>query len=88
MAEKHLFSQSDEPNLKLDSIGEILAKKIINKLPPPYLHVEDEKELIGKSFIISTCLSYYESRDLDSIAQKLYKEKVKEDKKLWGKDYK
>ncbi|MCU7614116.1 hypothetical protein N0B16_06670 [Chryseobacterium sp. GMJ5] len=39
----------------------------------------------GKNSIISTCLSYYESKELASIAQKLYKQKVKEDKKIWRK---
>lgn len=61
MDKKDLFSPSDNPNLKLDSIQTSLAKKIFNNIPPPYLHVEDEKELIGKNFIISTCLSYYDS---------------------------
>ncbi|MGC4129388.1 MAG: hypothetical protein QM564_07465 [Bergeyella sp.] len=89
MAQKDLFSPSDDdPDLKIDSIQNILAKKIMSSIPPPYIHLEDEKMLESKNFIISTCLSYYESRDLDSIAKKMYKEKVKQDKKIWGKDYK
>ena len=86
MESKDLFSPSDDFDPRADSIRTLLSKKVITHLPKPYLHVDDEKELIGKNFIISTCLSYYESKELDSIAKKLYKEKVKEDRALWGKD--
>lgn len=82
MSEKDLFSINDEPSTKNDSIQDSLARKIIKDLPPPYVHIEDENDLKNKNFIISTCLSYYESRELDSISKRLYKEKVKEDKKL------
>ncbi|PWN59908.1 hypothetical protein [Chryseobacterium viscerum] len=88
MNQKDLFTQYDEPLIKEDSLQNILAKKIIENLPLPYIHVEDKNSIKGKNFIISTCLSYYESRDLNSIAEKMYKEKVKEEKKLWGKDFK
>lgn len=86
MDKKDLFSPSDDPNPKTLKIQDSLAKVVIDKLPSPYLHIEDENSIKGKNFIISTCLCYYESNELDSIAQKLYKEKVKQDKKIWGKE--
>ncbi len=43
---------------------------------------ENENEIKGKNFIISTCLSFYESKELNKIVQKYYKRKVKENKKL------
>jgi hypothetical protein len=85
MAKKDLFSPSDDHDPKIENIQDSLAKNLINDLPPVYLHVEDENTIKGKNFIISTCLSYYESKELNSFAQKLYKEKAKQEKKLWGK---
>jgi len=88
MAQKDLFSPSDEPFIqKEESIQDSLAKRVIANIPTPYIHLEDEK-IDGKNFIISSCLSYYESKELNNIAEKRYKEKLKEDQKLWGKDYK
>jgi hypothetical protein len=89
MAKKDLFSPSDEPFTKEEeSIQDSLAKKIIKNLPKPYILVEDENSIKDKNFIISTCLSYYESKELNTIAKKFYDEKIKDNKKLWGKDYK
>ncbi|WP_066434314.1 hypothetical protein [Chryseobacterium sp. CCH4-E10] len=88
MAEKDLFSPYDEPFMaREESIQDSLAKRVISNMPIPYIHLEDET-IEGKNFIISSCLSYYESNELNIIVKKLYKQKVKEDKKLWGKDYK
>lgn len=88
MAEKDLFSPYDEPFMpQEESMQDSLAKRIISNMPTPYIHLEDEK-IEGKNFIISSCLNYYESNELNTIIKKLYKQKVKEDKKLWGKDYK
>ena len=69
MAQKDLFSISDDQFLKENFVQDSLAKKVITNLPLPYVHVEDEKEIIGKNFIISTCLSYYESKELDLISK-------------------
>lgn len=80
MKEKDLFSPSDDPNIEIDSIQSKLAKKIILNLSPPYLHTDDEKEIVGKNFIISTCLSYYESKELDSLANIEYEKHLKEEK--------
>jgi len=84
MAQKDLFSPSDDPDSTVNNIQDSLAKKIIDNLPPVYLHVEDKSTIKEKNFIISTCLSYYESKELNSFAQKLYKEKVKQEKQIWS----
>ncbi|MDR3024308.1 hypothetical protein [Chryseobacterium sp.] len=84
MAQKDLFSPSDDHDSKLKKIQDSLAQNIINNLPPVYLHLENENEIKGKNFIISTCLTYYESKELNSFAQKLYREKTKNEKKIWG----
>lgn len=89
MTQKDLFSPSDEPfTQKEESIQDSLAKRIMANIPAPYIHVEDESSLDGKNFIISSCLSYYESKELNAIVKKSYKEKIKENKKIWGRDYK
>ena len=89
MAQKDLFSQSDEPfTQKEESVQDSLAKKIIKNIPKPYILVEDENSIKDKNFIISTCLSYYESKELSIAIKKEYEEKVKTEKKLLGKDYK
>ena len=85
MAQKDLFTLVDEPFIEENSIQDSLSKKIITNLPRPYIHVEDENSIKGKNFIISTCLTYYESKELQIIAQKFYRKKAKQDKKLWGK---
>ena len=82
MAEKDLFTPSDEPFIIEDKIQDSLAKQIISNLPPVYILNENENEIKGKNFIISTCLSFYESKELNKITQKYYKVKLKEDKKL------
>ncbi|MDR6371299.1 hypothetical protein J2795_002914 [Chryseobacterium bernardetii] len=82
MAEKDLFTPSDEPFITEDTIQNSLAKQIISNLPPVYMLHENENEIKGKNFIISTCLSFYESKELNKIVQKYYKRKVKENKKL------
>lgn len=88
MAQKDLFTPFDEPFIEEVAIQDSLAKKIMTNLPPPYIHIEDENSIKGKNFIVSTCLSYYESKELQIIAQKFYRKRVEQDKKIWGKDYK
>jgi hypothetical protein len=60
----------------------ILATKIIKDMPKPiYPHCDDctekeEKEEAEKNYICASCLNYYASRELDSIAKKAYKEYI------------
>ncbi len=80
MAEKDLFTPSDEPFIIEDRIQDSLAKRIISNLPPVYILNENENSIKGKNFIISTCLSFYESKELNKIAQKYYKIKLKDER--------
>lgn len=61
-----------------------LGENVINKMPMPiYPKCDDcdEKEEIKKNYICASCLNYYASRELDSIARQAYKEHVKIKKK-------
>lgn len=80
-----LIAQKDllvpyEPILFHYSKIDTLANRIINNIPKPiYPHCDDcteveEKESLKKNYICASCLNYYASRDLDSIAKKAYKE--------------
>jgi hypothetical protein len=82
MASKDLFNSSDSENFLDKKLIDSLAKRLILNLPPPSVHVEDLKTISDKNFIVSTALSYYESKELDSIAKSEYKKKIKENKKL------
>lgn len=56
-----------------------LANRIIEKMPKPiYPHCDDcdekqEKEDAQKNYFCASCLNYYASRELDSIAKNEYK---------------
>lgn len=80
MSEKDLFTPAEEPFFTEDFIQDSLVKQILSNLPPVYN--AKESKIKDKNFIISTCLSFYESKELNKIAQKYYKINLKEDKKL------
>ena len=67
---------------KIDS----LAIKIIQNIPKPIIpHCDDctdeeEIEELKKNYICATCLNYYASNELDSIAKIEYKKYLKNDK--------
>lgn len=56
-----------------------LANRIIKNMPKPiYPHCDDcdekeEKEDVKKNYFCASCLNYYASRELDSIAKREYK---------------
>jgi len=57
-----------------------LGKQIIIKMPKPiYPHCDEcnEEEELKKNYICASCLNYYASRELDSIAKKAYKKHIK-----------
>ena len=64
----------------LSEYGKIdtLTAKVIEKIPKPvYPHCDDcteeeQKEILQKNYVCATCLNYYASRELDSIAKKRY----------------
>lgn len=68
-----------EPILFQYSKIDTLTTKIIKNIPKPiYPHCDDctneqEQEMLRKNYICASCLNYYASRDLDSIAKKAYK---------------
>jgi len=71
---KDLFN----PNLNLEfstiDLARESGKNIILQLPKPYIKIDaGEENLKNKNYISYTCLKYYASRELDSIAQEEYK---------------
>jgi hypothetical protein len=60
-----------------------LATTVIKNIPKPIYPycadctAEEEKEELKKNYICASCLNYYASRELDSIAKKTYKEYLK-----------
>ncbi|MEO8240617.1 MAG: hypothetical protein ABI576_21105 [Flavobacterium sp.] len=66
-----------------------LATKVTTNMPKPiYPHCDDcteteEKENLKKNYICASCLNYYASRELDSIAKEAYKKHLKEEKKQY-----
>jgi hypothetical protein len=56
-----------------------LTAKIIKNIPKPIYpncddcSEEEQQEIIKKNYICATCLNYYASRELDSIAKAAYK---------------
>jgi hypothetical protein len=71
--------------LDLDEIKK--AKKIaiefIKKMPPP-LMCEGCKN--GENYFMASCLHYYNSKEFELIVNKLYREKRKREKKIYGTD--
>lgn len=65
---------------------DILATRVIKNIPKPiYPHCDDcskkeEQEILKKNYICASCLNYYASRELDSIAKKTYKNYIKTEK--------
>lgn len=70
----------------------VIGKKIIRDLPKEiYFNSEEffneHDESKHKNYISSTCLHYYISRELDSIAKEAFKKEVKRKTELYGKNY-
>ena len=84
-----MFNTYEGFELNLIDSAKTLGSSVIKKMPAPYINL-DESDLKNKNFISMSCLNYYASRELDSIARKLYKvhlKNVKKDKTFW-KNYK
>ncbi|WP_396179773.1 hypothetical protein [Flavobacterium sp.] len=70
----------------------IIGKKVIKDLPNEVyfnsqeFFSENDKSK-HKNYISSTCLHYYISRELDSIAKEAFKNEVKRKTELYGKNY-
>jgi len=80
MRKKDLFNSSEYVlNLKNAEIARDLGRKIIKNLPPPFIK-SDDKDISEMNFISASCLHYYASRELDSIAKSAYKVYIREKK--------
>lgn len=78
---KDLLNIYDGFPIKDMDFSRSIGKKIIKEIPKPYIKIDnDEEHLKTKNFISYSCLNYYASRELDSIAKKAYKEYVKSQK--------
>jgi hypothetical protein len=76
MKKKDLLNISDG-GMTFDEveIAKKIGKEVIENMPPPFIHLdEDVKNL---NFISASCLHYYASRELDSIAREAYKRHLK-----------
>ncbi len=84
----HLIEQKDALNpydgLSLDEMkrAEELGKSLIQKMPPPAMCENCPPDM---NYYMATSLHYYNSWELDSIARKLYKKRVRYDKKVFGR---
>ena len=89
IAKKDLFNTREYFEFDLIDSAKVFGKSIIIKMPTPYINL-DESDLKNKNFISMSCLNYYASRELDSIAKKAYKAHkkfLKKDEEFW-KNYK
>jgi hypothetical protein len=83
MGKKDLFNSSEIYDLsELDS-ARVLGREIIKNMPPPFIHIDD-KDITGMNFISASCLHYYASHELDSIAKRAYKKHLKTEKQAFG----
>jgi hypothetical protein len=72
---KDLLNIYDGYPSKIIDSARSLGKKIITEMPRPFIKIDnDEEYLKNKNFISYSCLNYYASSELDSIAKKAYKE--------------
>ena len=70
---------------QIDSISSLIIEKMPKPIYPHNDEINDKKEL-DKNYICASCLNYYSSRELDSIAKKKYKKLILQSKYL-GSDH-
>jgi len=73
LSNKDLFA----PNLNIDfftiDLARELGESIAKKVPKPSIKIDKgEEKLTSKKFISFSCLNYFASRELDSIAKRQY----------------
>lgn len=73
LSNKDLF----RPNMDMDFVtvdkARAFGKVIAKAMPPPVIKVDrGEEELRNRNFISYSCLNYFASRELDSVARKEY----------------
>lgn len=72
MAEKDLFNTNENYDFEMFYKAITVGKAVGAHIPPAKIIIYDES-MRGKKFISQTCLHYYASRELDSIAKEQYK---------------
>ena len=78
MAKKDLFNSYDAIDFTTVDFARELGKKIIVKMPMPYIKIDiGEDEQKNKNFISYNCLNYFASKELDSIANSEYVKMLK-----------
>ncbi|HEU4496967.1 MAG TPA: hypothetical protein VFR70_07940 [Flavobacterium sp.] len=71
---KDLFNPYCDMDFSIIDDARKRGKQIIEKMPDAYIKIDKgEEHLKEKNFILNTCLMYYASRELDSIANAVYK---------------
>lgn len=86
IAQKDLLVPYEPVLFQYDKI-DTLATRIIKNIPKPiYPHCDDcteeeEKENLKKNYICASCLNYYASKELDSIAKNVYKKYLEGEKR-------
>ena len=74
LRKKDLFSPYSDMDFSTIDDARKRGKQIIEKMPDAYIKIDKgEEHLKEKNFISNTCLMYYASRELDSIAKSKYK---------------
>lgn len=82
MSKKDLFNSYDAIDFKSIDTARVLGNEIIKKMPKPFIKIDSEEEHhLSKNFISYSCLNYYASRELDSIARSEYKKQFSKKKK-------
>lgn len=92
MSKEDWFNPYDGIDLADIDTAIVIGKKIIQDLPKEtYFNSEEffyeKDESKHKNYISATCLHYYISRELDSIAKEAFKNEVKRKTKIYGKNY-
>lgn len=74
LEKKDLFNLNSDMDFSTIDNARKLGKKIIKNMPNAYIKIDKgEEHLKDKNFISNTCLMYYASRELDSVAESEYK---------------
>lgn len=81
----HLMKKKDllnsmEMDLSVLNLQIKLGKEIGGNIPRPYKKIDDPRD-VSKKLILTSCLHYYASKELDSIARAEYKRYKRNQKK-------
>jgi len=73
LSKEDLFTPYDGINFSPIDQARQLGQAVARKIPKPFIKIEKgEEKLAGKRYISFSCLNYFASRELDSIAKKQY----------------